>query len=175
MNQRCDSEYDTSYRHYGGRGIKVEWCWNRENFNGVFNFMLWFEQEWIRFTTKDPRNAHRRFEVGRRDVNKSFGPENCYLRVFGTGAETRRTAVLNREIVIAMRRHKRANPDDTLKEMEKVFGVSVPNISRALRGVLWSCCNATEPPIPRAEYNRPGGVRPPREVTIEIKEPESAK
>lgn len=149
--QRCYNPNSTHYKAYGGRGIGIEEIWAPVNPNGAANFLQWMDAEVAKFFLMYPEYKEKKIEVGRKDVTKDFGPNNCEVRLFGATTHYRRTATLDFDTVVSMRRHKRANPDVSLHEMEKLFHQTAATISRALRGVIWACCNSVEPPIPR--YN----------------------
>lgn len=62
MLYRCNNENSTSYRHYGGRGIKVCEAWHKFE-----NFYAW--------ATKNGYSEN--LEIERKNNNKGYSPNNC--------------------------------------------------------------------------------------------------
>jgi hypothetical protein len=148
--QRCTEPTNKSYKCYGARGIKVDYIWSHENPEGLKNFIKWIEPAIEVYLKENPilRKQGKRLEVGRKDVDKNFNPDNCEIRPFGeTTHLCRRSTTLDREKVIELRRLKRMNPDVTLEELGSMYDVSGATISRALHGVTWACVNDTEKPL----------------------------
>lgn len=144
MNQRCLNptkvENDRRSPH-----VKVEPIWAQDNPDGFSNFVKWIESQLV----EHPELKDAEYRIIRQDLKKDYGPNNCRLGTQQAATQHRVTSVLNEALVIEMRRYKRANPDASLTGMEKLFGQSYVNISRALRGITWSSVNHIEPPIPK--------------------------
>jgi len=66
IHRRCYYEKEKGYKSYGGRGIKVCERWNRENKDGLNNF--------IEDMGKRPCGS---YSIERIDVNKGYCKENC--------------------------------------------------------------------------------------------------
>jgi hypothetical protein len=147
--QRCYCPTNSDYANYGGRGIRVDYVWSQDNPEGVINFLHWFDEQLKQFLIEHPEYTERRIEIGRKNVDQNFGPDNCVIRLVGESTRVRRIAKLTAEGAIAIRRHLRMHPTTTLPEMEKLFHVGPTTISRVLTGVLWECVNNIEPPIPK--------------------------
>jgi hypothetical protein len=147
--QRCYNPTYRDYHYYGARGIRADAVWSPTNPEGVINFIRWFDEAKKKFLLQHPDIGSRRIELGRLDVNKNFGPDNCVIRFVGASTRLRRIARVTEESAIAMRRYKRAHPDASLRQMETIFEVSMATISRVLTGVAWSCVDEIEPPFPK--------------------------
>lgn len=150
--QRCYNKENTHYDNYGGRGVTVAKVWSPFNIDGPANFIKWMEMEVAVFHHKHPTRINDRIEVGRINVNKNFSPLNCEIRFLGHSTHNRRTSVLTVEKVTAIRQYKKQNKEASLSEIGKKFDQSPTNISRCLRGVTWSCVDATEPPIMKPTF-----------------------
>jgi len=78
MRQRCNNQKNTSYKNYGGRGIKVCERWNKFK-----NFYA------------DMGECPKGLTIERRDNSKGYSPQNC---CFATQTEqqsnTRRTRII---------------------------------------------------------------------------------
>lgn len=66
IHRRCYNKKDRCYHNYGGRGIIVCYRWNRDNPEGIKNF--------IKDMGRRPSNFHT---IERIDVNKGYSPDNC--------------------------------------------------------------------------------------------------
>lgn len=147
MTQRCYNENDPHYYTYGALGIGMEWRWHPYNPNGVKNFLNWLEYELERFWQRHPERRQERVEVARVHVRKNFGPKNCIIAFEGESAQRRVTTVLTAEIVVAMRRHAKAQMTVSVAQMKDLFGYEFMTIYRALRGLTWKTVNDIEPPL----------------------------
>lgn len=147
--QRCYNPNSNAYTAYGARGITLEFVWNPCNPDGVKNFLTWVDYEVAIYLFLHPQHKKHKLEVGRKDVMKNFAPTNCEIRVLGDSTHFRRTGALTFDIVVEMRQYKRRNPEATLTEMAHLYGQSIENISRAIRGITWAIVNSTEPPLER--------------------------
>jgi hypothetical protein len=145
MNQRCYCPTVRGCNERRALGVKVDPVWSQENPEGLNNFAAWVEEK----LKEKPELRDIEFRIIRSDLTKDYGPNNCILGTPQAATQHRVTSVLNEDLVITMRRHKRANKDASLAEMEKLFGQSQVNISRALRGITWSSVDHIEPPIPK--------------------------
>lgn len=63
MRQRCNNPKNSSYRYYGGRGIKVCWRWN-------YSF-----EEFEKWALS--HGYQEGLTIDRIDVNKGYQPTNC--------------------------------------------------------------------------------------------------
>ena len=63
MNQRCNNKNSSSYKNYGGRGIKV--CDRWSGVDGYSNFL------------KDMGERPDKLSLDRKDVNGNYEPDNC--------------------------------------------------------------------------------------------------
>lgn len=144
MNQRCLNPEKVEHERRSPH-VKVEPIWAQDNPDGFFNFVKWIEAKLV----EKPELKDAEYRIIRIDLKKDYGPDNCKLGTQQAATQHRVTSVLTEELVIKMRRYKRANPDASLTGMEKLFEQSYVNISRALRGITWSSVNHIEPPIPK--------------------------
>ena len=67
MRERCSCEYSKIYKHYGGRGIKVDPVWN--------DFAVF--REWAFSHGYDPEAQRGECTLDRIDVNGNYEPNNC--------------------------------------------------------------------------------------------------
>lgn len=144
MNQRCSSKVAKEDERRS-LGVKVDPVWAQDNPEGLANFAAWVEEK----LKEKPELRNIEFRIIRTDLKENYGPDNCVLGTPQAATQHRVTSVLNEELVISMRRHKRINPDASLAAMEKLFGQTYVNISRCLRGITWSSVNHIEAPIPK--------------------------
>lgn len=145
MIQRCYSPSKRTKDERRTPGIVVEPVWAPENPDALFNYAKWLNEELL----KHPEIVDNAFRVARKDLTKNYGPDNCQLTTHADITRHRSTTVMDVEVVVAMRRFKRANPSTTLLEMEIKFGFSQANISRSLRGISWSNADVQEAPLPK--------------------------
>jgi hypothetical protein len=165
MNNRCLNPNSADYQYYGQRGITICAEWHRDNPNGFYNFLVWLE------TQLKLRSEVAPFVVGRRDVKKGFGPENCELQTRTTSNQHKRKGLLTGAIVIQARKLVREQPDLRIKDLQAIFGFgSDATWSSALLGRTWQNVNETEPPIAPRESLR--GLQYARiarnETTLEV-------
>ena len=87
---RCYRKSDSSYKNYGGRGIRVcsEWIHN------IDNFRSWLDEELssLDISVKDFRESPGNYQVDRIDVNGHYTPENCRLVDAQTNSRNRRNS-----------------------------------------------------------------------------------
>jgi len=145
MNQRCNNPSIRGCNERRALGVKVDPVWEQDNPEGLNNFTMWVEEK----LKETPELRSVEYRIIRTDLSKNYGPNNCILGTPQEATQHRVTSVLTEELVIAMRRHKRANPDTSLAQMEKLFGQHQVNISRCLRGITWDSVNHIEAPIPK--------------------------
>jgi hypothetical protein len=145
--QRCYNEKNPSYKTYGALGIGIDDDWHPKNPQGFCNFYLWIEAELPKTPELKTEGGWLPFDVVRKDVTKNYGPGNCKLEPQGSGAQNRRSSVLDLDKVVEMRRRKRKSPLTSLSQFERETGISSANISRALRGMTWAAANCIEPPL----------------------------
>lgn len=65
MHSRCYYTGHVSYKEYGGRGIKVEWAWHKDNPEGWENFK------------RDMGRRPKNLSLDRIDSNSNYGPGLC--------------------------------------------------------------------------------------------------
>ena len=145
MIQRCYNPNIRCQNERRAAGIEVESVWHHDNPEGLENFGKWVEGK----LAEAPDVRDTEYRITRNDRSKHYGPDNCRLATAQEVCQNRFTSVLTADLVIKMRRHKRANPDCSLAEMEKLFDQTYVNISRCLRGITWSSVNHIELPIPK--------------------------
>ncbi len=151
--QKCYNPNNKHYENYGGRGIRFDDVWSPSNPDGSRNFIRWLQEQ----LDKKPELRKLGFMLHRRNVNSNFGPGNCALGDKAAVTQIRTTGVLTFNMVVAMRKYKRANPAASLSQLQRVFDtkVSINNISRALRGTCWANVNVVEAPIPNSRIIKP--------------------
>jgi hypothetical protein len=149
IHNRCYKEKNPAYSSYGAKGIRVDWEWNRDNPEGLINFLEWLE------TKLKEANSPQKYIVALIDKTKNYGPNNCWISNQQKAIQSREMNCFTSEQVVVMRRHARANPNHTLEEMVAIFGGSTSSLSRALTGVTYSNVDAIEPPIPYKKTTRP--------------------
>ena len=66
IHRRCYNKKDRYYKNYGGRGISVCNRWNRNNPDGIKNFIL-----------DMGRRPNLNYTIERKDVNGIYSPKNC--------------------------------------------------------------------------------------------------
>ena len=77
MMGRCYRESDRSYKHYGGRGIKIcsEWIEDIDNFRDWLKKEL-FEQE---ITAEEFIKNSKVYQLDRKDTDGHYTPANCRI------------------------------------------------------------------------------------------------
>jgi len=151
--QKCYNPNNRHYDNYGARGIRFDDVWSPSNPEGSRNFIRWLQAR----LDEKPELAKLGFMLHRPNVNSNFGPENCELGDKALVTQSRTTGVLSFQMVVNMRKYKRANPAASLLQIQRVFDtkISTNNISRALRGACWANVNEVEPPIPNSRFVKP--------------------
>lgn len=67
MHNRCYNKHVSQFEHYGARGIQVCKEWNRNNPDGLDNFIAWSLQH----------GYNDNLSIDRIDVNGDYKPSNC--------------------------------------------------------------------------------------------------
>ncbi len=145
--QRCNNAKCPSYKHYGAQGVQVDFIWSEAHPKGFENFCSWLEANLQLKIREGVLKAGERYEVARNDVRLHYTPTNCSVEPHGASTRNRRNTVLTVALVVELRRHKRLYPFESLEKLERKWGISVPNLSRALRGLTWQSADAQEPPL----------------------------
>ena len=147
MVQRCTNPNSPSFPDRRKKNVKIDPVWAHENPDGLSNYIEWINAELL----KHPEFANSEFRVSRIKSELDYSPTNCQLMSHVDITRSRISSVMNVDVVVTMRRYKRANPGASLAEMEIKFGFSQANISRSLRGISWSNANEQEPPLPKQD------------------------
>ena len=148
MIQRCYNLSSRSSKERRRLNICVETVWHHENPEGYKNYETWLDKK----IQEHPEFSKTEFRVALIDVTKHFGPNNCKLTTHCAIARERSTNVLTKELVIEMRRAKRADPYMLLETLVEKYEVSGASISRSLRGLSWANANSEEPPLKKKEF-----------------------
>lgn len=147
MNERCYNPSHKSYAQFGACGIEVCEDWRADNRLGFVSFLEWLDKELEQKRPQITTPQGLVFEVGRFKLEDHYAPANCEVRPLGMHSQKRRHVELTLEKVVELRRRKRANPQLSLAVFEEETGLSQATLSRMLRGILWACADALEPPI----------------------------
>lgn len=142
MHKRCHDPLNAHYKDYGGLGIQVDWEWHPDNPDGLASFNHWLETQ---------MHAHpelSKARVTRRDKKANFNSTNCFVASGAEIGQNKVGVVLSVELVAAMRRFKKDNPDFTVPAIAKHFNIPSRNINLALIGRNWTNVNAIEAPVP---------------------------
>ncbi len=119
MLARCYDANATGYKYYGGRGIKVcsEW---RKSF--------------IEFH-RDMGDCPNGMQLDRIDNDGNYTPTNCKWSTRTEQMRNRSNTVLNDDIVVGMYAYR--DMGKTMKEIAKLLGVSVSNVTSVLCTQQW--------------------------------------
>lgn len=152
MVQKCFSPNNKNYKYYGERGIGVHPDWHPDNPQAVANFVDWFVDQVYLYRKEhgvDP--DFRAIKFMRRKMDQDFSPTNCFLGDRILAVQSRTHGKLTFNLVVQLRRFKRANPKATLQLIRDTFDLktSMSTISRALIGDGWSNVNTVEAPVTR--------------------------
>jgi hypothetical protein len=118
MRQRCTNPKNKDWKHYGGRGIKVSARW------AVFE----------NFEADMGPHPGKGWSIDRERNHEGYRDGNCRWATTTTQQRNRRSTRAN----IALANQIRAvAPRPTLRVLAARFNLSVPTISRILRGETW--------------------------------------
>lgn len=74
IKSRCYNPKHTSYKNYGGRGIKVcnEWLDKKKGFNNFYNWSIenGYKEEFY-------KSGHSKLSIDRKNSNDGYSPDNC--------------------------------------------------------------------------------------------------
>lgn len=120
MIQRCTNDKQDSWEDYGGRGIRVCERWIR-------NFEAFFADMGPR-----PSPMHT---LDRKDANGNYEPGNCRWATRAQQAHTRRSTVLDWDIVDEIRgRHEHGEPNGSIARR---LGIRSTRISAIVSNKAW--------------------------------------
>ena len=91
MHSRCYNANSTSYKDYGGRGIKIcdEWNFKKSGKQAIINFSKWSYENGYFDQDKDT-DISEVLSIERIDVNKDYFPGNCaWIPLKGQAKNTR--------------------------------------------------------------------------------------
>lgn len=144
IRQRCYSVNSRDYRLYGGRGIKMAEEWQPGNSRGAINFYEWLERALMLLGVEDVSKV----DIGRRDRDGDYSPDNCVLRTRIETQIQRRNVTLTRDCVIGARKLAKKRHDLTVREIAIIYNCSQEAMTSALRGRTWKSINHIEAPCP---------------------------
>lgn len=143
IKQRCYSENSRDYPLYGARGIRMAAVWSPDNNLGRTNFYKWLDDSLKELGL----NSLEGVEIGRRDRDGDYSPENCILRTRLETQQQKRDVILTRNCVIKARRLARQRHDLSITDIAKKYKCSKEAMRSALRGRTWKSLNHIEPPL----------------------------
>ena len=117
--------------------------WHCSNPNGLYNFMVWYEE-----TLAVTKTSTGRIRMYRCDVSKGYNPQNCYLAdsLRFRHAITRNTR-LTSELVISARRAARTTKHFSVDTYAAILDVARSTLVSAITGRTWKVINLVEPPV----------------------------
>lgn len=118
---RCYDENSSSYKHYGGRGIKV--C---DDWHNISKFVEWYDGN------PQPDNT----TIDRIDVNGNYEPDNCRWATPKIQARNKRNNTLTPDLVEKIR--ELVGEIGNQREVGRMLGVSYKNINQVMRGRTWA-------------------------------------
>ena len=123
LKNRCYNKNNTSYKWYGGRGIKVcdEW---KNNFKSFYDWAI--ENNW-----------QKGLQIDRIDNNKNYAPDNC--RFVTPKENIRNSTITNLTIkdIIDIRKFKEDNPKISDAKIAKKYNVSGRTINAIIKRQNW--------------------------------------
>lgn len=128
---RCYRESSVGYKHYGGKGIEVEYL--------AREFVGWYLEN---FPYSDPE---KNWNIGRIDHDKNYRFDNIE---FITKSDNSREMIYRAKPHLRSRIRKNIEifkdgnslgVFETIGQAAKFLGVSGPNVSRAVRGIYKQC------------------------------------
>ena len=120
MKTRCTNKHASSYRYYGGRGIRICDEWKAD-------FVAFF---------LDMGERPAGFTLDRINPNGNYEPANCRWINKSDQSRFKRTTKLSWADVTAI--HAAHSIDDDTKTIANRFGVSVSTIRQVIRKKIWA-------------------------------------
>lgn len=120
MKQRCTNKKNPAYKHYGGRGIKIEDAWL-----DFINFKNDMYSSYLKFikTNKSP-------SIERKNVNKGYNKENCkWIPLYDQCKNQRKT-----RIFWAIESNGKKYLAKNMSEFARKYDLSAESIRMCLKG-----------------------------------------
>jgi DNA-binding transcriptional regulator YiaG len=122
MTNRCYNPNDRSFKHYGGRGIKICEEWR----NDYRLFEIWAL-----------KNGYKKgLQIDRKNNDGDYEPGNCKFSTSTENNRNKRNTIMNQESVKKLRQI-RQKTNYTQKQIAKMFGISTSLVRDIVSGKLW--------------------------------------